>query len=178
MNIKIKMNTNIGFFNNQIINNFPIIDNNDFQSNQIKIQFQYIGQNIDIYSNLNETAETIFKKFGEKIHKSVNNMQFLYAGQNLNFKNFLFEVINNYDKERKTMIVIVYDNDIDENLNEDKNKIMANHVVCPICKESARIYFENMTIKIANCKYKLKNKKIYFHLFLFSNNKKKICYII
>ena len=139
--------------NNQNINNFPIMDNNDFQNNKIKVQFQYIGQNIDIYSNLNETVETICIQFGKKIHKNVYNMNFIYSGQNLNFKKFLYEIISIFDKERKIMIVIVYDNNIDENLNEDKNKIMANHVICPICKESACIYFENMKIKIVKCKY-------------------------
>ena len=125
---------------------------NNFQSLQIKVEFQYIGIKIDIYSNLNETTETIFKKFGEKMNKDINNIQFIYSGQNLNSNKFLFDIINSYDKERKIMTVIAYDYS-DEKSNNNKNLIKANHVICPICKESANIYFENMKIKIVNCKY-------------------------
>ena len=81
---------------------------NNFQSLQIKVEFQYIGIKIDIYSNLNETTETIFKKFGEKMNKDINNIQFIYSGQNLNSNKFLFDIINSYDKERKIMTVIAY----------------------------------------------------------------------
>jgi len=127
-------------------------NNNNFQNIQITIEFQYLGRIIYIYSNLNETTETIFKKLQEKIQKDINNIQFIYGGKNINSKKFLFEIINNYDKERKIMTVIAYDNS-NEKSNNNKNLIMANHVVCPICKESANIYFENMKIKIMNCKY-------------------------
>ena len=127
-------------------------NNKNFQNIQITVEFQYLGRIIYIYSNLNETTETIFKKLQEKIQKDIKNIQFIYGGKNINSKKFLFEIINNYDKERKIMTVIAYDNS-NEKSNNNKNLIMANHVVCPICKQSANIYFGNMEIKIVNCKY-------------------------
>ena len=125
-------------------------NNNNFQNTQITVEFQYIGLKIYIYSNLNETTETIFRKLGKKVNNDINKMQFIYAGQNLNSNKYLFEIINNYDKSRKIMTIIAYDNS-DEKSKKD-NIIKANHVICPVCKESANIYFENMKIKIFNCK--------------------------
>ena len=62
------------------------------------------------------------------------------------------ELINNDDKERKAMSIIVYDNYAQSKIIDKKNIIKSNQVICPKCQESARIKFENLQIKIYDCK--------------------------
>ena len=81
-------------------------------------------------------------------------MQFIYSGQFLYLNNnlTLIELINNDDKERKAMSIIVYDNYAQSKIIDKKNIIKSNQVICPKCQESARIKFENLQIKIYDCK--------------------------
>ena len=125
---------------------------NSSNDEEIKIQFNYKGTIIDIQSNLDEKIEKICQKLGEKIKKDIKNMNFIYSGKTLNLEQSLFETINNIDKERKIMGVIVDECYSDEAIKNNKNSIKADHIICPICKENARIYFENFQIKISDCK--------------------------
>ena len=118
---------------------------------KIKVEFQYSEGNIDIYSKLKEIMEEICKNFGKKIHKNIKDIQFLYSGKKINMNKSLIETINKQDKERKIMSIIALDNYFQKQSN-NKNIIKANHIICPICKESALINFENYKIKISNCK--------------------------
>jgi hypothetical protein len=118
---------------------------------KIKVEFQYSEGNIDIYSKLKEIMEEICKNFGKKIHKNIKDIQFLYSGKKINMNKSLIETINKQDKERKIMSIIALDNYFQKQSN-NKNIIKANHIICPICKESALINFEDYKIKIFNCK--------------------------
>ena len=93
----------------------------------------------------------ICQNFGKKIHKDINSLQFLYSGININMNKSLIDIINKQDKERKMMSIIALDNIFQEQSN-DKKFIKVNHIICPICKESALIDFENLKIKISCCK--------------------------
>ena len=117
---------------------------------KIKVEFQYSEGNIDIYSKLKEIMEEICKNFGKKIHKNIKDIQFLYSGKKINMNKSLIETINKQDKERKIMSIIALDNYFQKQSN-NKNIIKANHIICPICKESALINFEDYKIKIFSC---------------------------
>ena len=142
------------------INNTPITYNNFdniFSDNicvpdeqKITINFIYNTKNIEISYKPDEKIRNICEKFCYKIGKDINNIQFLYAGNIINMNKLIFESINNNDKERKIMPIMAID--MENNEKYYKNIIKANHIICPICKESALINFENFKTKIFNCK--------------------------
>ena len=148
-------NAYVNFDNNSnnIFNINNIQNQNAIEHDEVKInvEFQYSQGIIEIYSKLQEIMSEICKNFGKKIHKDINNIQFLYSGININMNKSLIDIINKQDKERKMMSIIALDNIFQEQSN-DKKFIKVNHIICPICKESALIDFENLKIKISCCK--------------------------
>ena len=141
-------NNSNNIFNINNIQNQNAIEHDEVK---IKVEFQYNQGIIEIYSKIQEIMSEICKNFGKKIHKDINNIQFLYSGININMNKSLIDIINKQDKERKMMSIIALDNIFQEQSN-DKKIINANHIICPICKESALIDFENLKIKISCCK--------------------------
>ena len=117
----------------------------------IHAEFKYNSEIIKIESKLDENIEKICKGFSKKVNKDINKFNFIYAGKQLNFNKLIYEEINNMDKERKIMSILALG--IDSTIKNSNNIIKSDHIICPLCKESARIGFENFKIKIYDCKY-------------------------
>ena len=115
----------------------------------ILVEFKYNGEDFKIKAQETETMEKICKEFSKKLNKDINQFNFIYSGTQLNLTKHLFEIINILDKERKIMARIVLDKY--STINTNKSMIKANHIICPTCKECARIGFENYNIKIYDC---------------------------
>ena len=115
----------------------------------ILVEFKYNGEDFKIKAQENETMEKICKEFSKKLNKDINQFNFIYSGTQLNLTKHLYEIINILDKERKIMAIIVLDKY--STINTNKSMIKANHIICPTCKECARIGFENYNIKIYDC---------------------------
>ena len=135
-------------FNN--FNNIP--PNNLFISGEqkITINFIYDNKNIEIYSKLDDKIRNICEKFCYKMGKDINNIQFLYAGNIIDMNKHILELLNINDKEKQYMSILALD--IYNIEQYSRNIIKSNHIICPICKESALINFENFKIKISGCK--------------------------
>ena len=152
-----QMNFNNNFNPNIIMNNNNIFSQNQNQMKSInefniQVEFKYEGRNIDIYSHVNDRVKEICQKFGIKVKKDIKNMQFLYDGKNLYLNQSISEIINNNDKKRKIMSIIAIDPEDKNSNNNNKNIVKAEHIICPLCKDSAMINFDNFKVKISNCK--------------------------
>ena len=146
------MNPNNIPFNNNIWN----INSNQMIAQDncvIKVELKLgEGNSIIINSKSDEKIGDICQKCCIKFKKDINKLQFLYSGKNIiEMDKLLSDIINQNDKERKMMTVIVWENSSVVQKN-NKNMIKANYIICPICKESALINFQNYKIKLFGCK--------------------------
>ena len=99
-----------------------------------KVEFNYKGIITVIQCLEDEKMEEIFKKFSTKINIDINNIFFLYSGKKINSQLTFSQIINEADKERKIISILV------EELNSDKSKnnssiIESKFPICPDCKE-------------------------------------------
>lgn len=122
----------------------------------IKVEFKYSGENIEIESRSNETIGMACKRFTQKVKKDINKLTFIYSGNQLSLNTTINEIINNLDKQRGIMSVIVFEiigNSINSsNDNNNKYVIKSEFIICPECKEPAKINLEHFKIKIYDCK--------------------------
>ena len=91
-----------------------------------KIIFNYKGDYSTVSCEENEKFEEISKRF---TNKNINELQFIYGGNIINTKLRYNEIINNIDKERKLVLILVYDKNDIVVLNKKKESEF------PICKK-------------------------------------------
>ena len=138
--------------------------------------------------SMNETMEDILKKYGTKIKKDINELYFIYDGNEINKEKKYKEIINNIDKDKKEMIILAYNinNYIigeieinEDNINEDIRLINTFEEVKRQYKlgdkEDDYKYENEKEIK-DNCEIKINNNIIPFKYFYKFNQKGK--YII
>ena len=112
-----------------------------------QVEFQYDGKSTIIQCNENEKMSEICNKFILKIQVDKNNIYFSYngkAGNEFNEELTYSQMINPIDKERKYMIILVY------NINEKKDNkdliIKSKYIICPKCNENIKIKINNYII--------------------------------
>ena len=92
-----------------------------------KVIFTYKGIETEIQSNLNDKIEDIYKKYEIKIGKDISKLYFIYNGNKINDNKILNEIINEEDKKRKIMNILVSENNktiIKDNIIESKEIIL------------------------------------------------------
>ncbi len=91
------------------------------------------------YSN----DENIFERLSDEINKDTSNMSFLYNGDSIN-EDFDLQKI----KENEIKIIII---DFELERLENESLKQSKEIICPICKESCEINFNNYKISLFNC---------------------------
>ena len=116
-----------------------------------EIEFIFEGTFIIIQCKSEEKFEEIIKRFIIKAGKKKDELIFIYGGgfidENLTFN----EQANEMDKSRNKMSIIVSKKN-EKNLDEQSSFKKSNYIICPKCKESARILINNYKIELYNCK--------------------------
>ena len=116
------------------------------------IKFEYKGETIDIQCSENEKMGKICKNFAIKVKiDDINKLVFLYSGDNINMQKTCSQIINNIDKERKTMSVIVYEQNPKTIIIAPKI-IKSIYPVCHMCNEMMRFYIQDYKIICTGCK--------------------------
>ena len=113
-------------------------------------EFNYEGTTINIQCNPEEKMEEILQRFSTKIGKSKDNLLFIYNGGIVNADLTYSSQINKSDKERNKMSILV-NLKPDEEKNEEESLKKSQYIICPQCKESARILIDNYKIGIYSC---------------------------
>ena len=98
---------------------------------QAKVIFNFEGIDVTIQCLTNEKMKDICQRYSNKIGKSINELIFLYGGNQLNYNINYNEQANSIDKERKIMKIFVYEN---EN----------NVCICPKCGEKIKLNTEKI----------------------------------
>ena len=83
-----------------------------------KAEFLYNGAKIVIQCDDNDKLESIFQKFSIKTQKKVDELCFLYGGKFIDKNSTFIKLSNSIDKERKTMSIIVTDDEQKDNNSE------------------------------------------------------------
>ena len=116
----------------------------------IHIELDYQGQIVNLQSNEKEKIRNIYTRFCAKTNSDLNNIYFMYNGSIINEESTVESVINQLDKPRKKMNIIVGLNN-DQN-NNKINLIKAEQIICPRCGEIAKIFIKDYLITIFGCK--------------------------
>ena len=76
-----------------------------------------------------------------------------WTGEDFNQDLTFIEMANSFDKEKKQMIILVnkYDDDLENTEMQDTN-VKSKFIICPICKENAKIKIKDFKISIFGCK--------------------------
>ena len=83
---------------------------------QAKVIFNFEGIDVTIQCLTNEKMKDICQRYSNKIGKSINELIFLYGGNQLNYNINFKEQANVIDRERNIMKVLVYKKEQNENI--------------------------------------------------------------
>ena len=115
------------------------------------VEFHYEGNSVDIQCNSDQKMEQIINKYTTKIRKKPENLNFIYSGEIVNKELTFDAIVNKLDKKRNKMSVLV--NNIFEKDYDYKSLKKSLYIICPECKENARISIDNyIKITIYDCK--------------------------
>ena len=115
--------------------------------------FYYNGVDTTIQCNENEKMGEVCQKFCTKISSERNNLFFLYsgnAGSQFNEELTFEQMANSFDKERKSMNILVQE--INRNTFENNSFVKSKHIICPICFECIKMSIRNYKIFLYDCK--------------------------
>jgi hypothetical protein len=107
----------------------------------MEISFDYNGEVLTTQSNdTKEKVKDIFLKC--RNNADINSLIFLYSGNEVNGNLIIGKIINKYDLDRKKMNFII------TNRNDESKPCWINSkdIICPECRESARIEIKDYKI--------------------------------
>ena len=115
-----------------------------------EVIFNYNGINTTILCSRNQTTKEIFLNYCLKIQKDINDLIFLYGGNEINLNLTLDQISNQLDIPNNKINILVYNKNTtiknNNNIKESKDQI------CPKCGECCRIKIDNYKIRLFHCK--------------------------
>ena len=114
-----------------------------------KVIFNYNEIQIEIQCNINDKIKDIYKKYETKIGKDISKLFFIYNGNKIDDNLNLNEIINEEDKRRNIMNILVNENN--ETIIKE-NKIELREIICPKCNENILIKLNEYKINLFNCR--------------------------
>jgi len=116
----------------------------------VEVEFICKQQVTIIQCELDNKMKEIYNKFISKVEVDLNSIYFLYSGNKIDNNELTIDkIITLNDRKIKKMKIIV------ELINEikiNKSLIKSNEIICPKCKEKAKININDYNIKIDGCK--------------------------
>lgn len=113
------------------------------------IKFTYEGIETTYSCKIIERIKDICQIYVSKENLDINKLIFLYNGSEVNKEKSIEEIINEEDRKRESMNILVFH--IYEDVKSN-NIIKSNEVICPECKESAFIQLKDFKIDLFGCK--------------------------
>ena len=114
------------------------------------VEFIYLNAKTIIQCNPEEKMKNIIKKFLVKCDEMENEIFFLYNGVTLNEELTFNETANNLDKKSNHMTIVV--NEIENEKEKISTLKKSKFVICPECKENARLSIEDFKLKLYECR--------------------------
>ena len=114
-----------------------------------KVIFSYKGIETEIQCNIIDKIKDIFKRYANKRGIDISKVYFIYNGNKINENKILNEIINEEDKRRNNMNILVNENIKTITKDNIKN---SNEILCPKCKENILIKINEYKINLFNCR--------------------------
>ena len=115
---------------------------------QIEIEFSYQSQSTIIQGNTQDILNNTFQNFANKAQIDINSVYFLYSGNIIDGNSTIEQKINSSDKERKKMIILVYNR---YEKAQNTMIIKPKDISCPKCGDIAKINIVDYKI-LLQCK--------------------------
>ena len=115
-------------------------------------EFNYKGKVTSILCSENEKMEEICKRFATKIQTDITNLIFLYSGNTINLHNSLSQIMNNIDKQRKVVSILVNTINTITKTKTITNLIKSDIPICPKCSETIKFDVKNYQIYLSECR--------------------------
>ena len=122
----------------------------------VTILFNYNSINIKIQANLEEKMISSFTKFSMKSNENVEKFYFLYNGALIENESTIDQVINNQDREKNQMNILVNLLDFVDETEKD-SLILSKETICPKCKSSIKMNMKDYKILLYECKNRHKS---------------------
>ena len=115
-----------------------------------EIEFNYNQDNLIIQCNKDEKMKDIIIKFCTKIGKNYDDLYLLYDGNKINEESTFFETANRADKIRNKIRMFAFES---EKMLPQENKVLkiSKNIICPICKESSMLKYDNYKFNFSSC---------------------------
>ena len=118
----------------------------------LQVSFLYEGQNIYIQCNSDDTMNVLAEKFALKVGINKDSVYYLYQGNKIDTNLALDKFINQEDKSKNLITIMVMKLSSDETLKNNKVINKSGYIICPICKEKSLININNYRASLYNCK--------------------------
>ena len=92
-----------------------------------EIIFNYRGIETKILCNINEKIKEVIEKYVNKVGIDISKLYFIYNGNKINDNLILNEILNEEDKRRNIMNILVNENNIII-IKDDKIKLKENYM--------------------------------------------------
>ena len=117
-----------------------------------EVKFLFNGGQTIIQCCIKDKLKDIIKKFYEKSQiKDDNNLYFLYNGNTIDNELTFQECINQVDKEKNKMIILV-EEESRSILKINNKKYKSEEIICPKCNENISLTIDDYKIKLFDCK--------------------------
>ena len=117
----------------------------------IEAIFNLNGVETLLQCNINDKLLNICNKLVNKISVDINRLYFLSGGLEIRKDLTCVELLNNIDKERRKMYILVYEKE-GSTIFDGDSKVKSKEIICPICYENCRINTNNYKINLFGCK--------------------------
>ena len=115
----------------------------------INVIFTLNGFQTNIQATKEEKMKIICQRFASKSGIDINDINFIYGGEQINLELSFNQQANQIDKNKNEMNILVYER-TQTIINEAK--IQSKEIICPKCFENCKISIENYKIKLFDCK--------------------------
>ena len=122
-----------------------------------KVVFSFENEETIIECDFKDKMKDIFMKYCSKIQKDFNKLLFKYNANIIKEDMEYCQLLNEEDKKRNIMNIIVSENSNSIPLSE--KMIKSKEIICPECKESILIEIKDYKINLSKCKngHEIKN---------------------
>jgi len=126
-----------------------------------EVKILYNGYQTIIQYQSNETLKEIFKRFKIKINEENKDLVYLYNGEIIKEENIIISQLSS----EKIITILAYDSNNIQSII--KNLVKSDHLICPICKESAILDEKDYKLIIYGCQNEHITQNILINFLLF-----------
>ena len=131
-----------------------------------EINFKFKGSVTKMQYNINDKIADICKRFALKIEEDINDLYFLYNGDQINLLDEklnmgeLTRSIKSIDEQSQTITILVNKNTA--TIIAENHSLKSKDIICPKCIGNSRIKIEDYKITLFECEKKHTSKDICF----------------